>query len=518
MSLDVSPVCSSCGKYTVLSISCTKCLQICCTACFNVLVSAMVKADVDVALLADRVCRKCNENRMNNSAINSENGTDAANVDRSEICDLHGKERTLYCLNCSTSICGDCMSLGEPHDFHRVDNLVAVYFDKASKVVDKLRSAKKLNDDLHVGSAIYRKNLEFIEKEEADMLEEIEAIAQNSRLDVSRITTARKEILHQKLKVPVTNSALLEDMWNTAKQMSPYRLLGLLPEFEANCDKLLAQNVAITVQQFDDIHCDLISPYEFTEMVFREFHNGADGDISAAHLKMYNGVEWRFTVEKTDVILIKPCTVDPQMKNVPHQLMVMFPHKNYDKTIYRTIELVEGQYNTIDLYSSFLVDEGFCDEINGDLMMKIGIRCTNVFSDLQILEHQISEYLVMHFHPKLSVFQNVDVLESKEITDDKNRQWYLRVKVVSNKFGAYICLRETSDVYCDFFIELIHRNPAKNIKRISKNQHFQTSGWGWIPFIMFDTVNNDCDFHPDGDLHFRFGVRPLVNPDASENE
>ncbi|XP_062533705.1 uncharacterized protein LOC134202712 [Armigeres subalbatus] len=523
MSLDVFPVCSSCGKYSVLAISCTNCLQICCTACFNVLVSAMVMADADVALLAARVCRKCrNECRVTNSVTGPGNETNASlSVDRSDLCDLHWKERTLYCLNCSVSICGDCMCLGEPHDFHRIDNLVAVYFERTSRLRDKLKIAEKFNDELHAGSEVYRRNLRFIEKEEAEMLEEIEAIAEESRLEVSRVTTVRKQILKEKLNVPFTNGAVLEDMWNTAKQVSPYRLLNLLSEFDANCDKLLAQDVKVTVQQTDDFQCQLIEKYKCTEIVFRAFRNAANGDISVSQLIMDNGVEWRVTVTKMDMILIEPRTVDPRIQEFPHKLLVTIPHKDYEKTIHQSFEL-EDQYKAIEVvYSSFLVEEGFCRETNGDLVMKIGVRCKNVLSELDIMELQYNgvrdeddyKHLVMHFHPKLSNLKNRTPIRSSEVIDGKNRQWYLEVyaDVHSNKLKAFIGLQKRSAVCCDFFIELIHTNVTKNIviKRQSKN--FNTSFIWEYQFISLDSLNNDCGFSPGGNLHFRFGVRPLSN-------
>lgn len=288
-----------------------------------------------------------------------------------EPCIPHEKEHKLFCIDCNKAFCGACMDQGK-HDFHQICTLASVYNEKISVVKDKLKQLEKYQDEWSAGSSAYERNLRLLEKAETFLRNDITEIITHAEQDLANMTNDRKKVLSKKLEQTTKNTKMLTDLNSKVDQLSMNQFLQQFAEIDLQCDELIGAPEPVTLQSVDDIHCRLIPPYQFEQVIYPGFFKAKHNDEHNVMIKSARDVEWELTVNKSDLIRISLRATDSQVATFRHALTIVIPHPDYTKEIRQTFNMDTGGHTFNVLIMHKISEQEFCNP-GGDLVMKIGI-------------------------------------------------------------------------------------------------------------------------------------------------
>nr|XP_029715087.1 uncharacterized protein LOC109405694 isoform X2 [Aedes albopictus] len=300
MSLKAVPVCTNCRSLSELSIACTECFQICCVSCFKKRSDGNDIFNISSKNVDDsqaRPCPKCiaRGNSSELSAMEPDQNAFSSACTVPEFCKIHLEKCKFYCTQCHVAICALCVDEGQPHEQHHIDNYSIVYQDKVSEMNRKLDQV----DSSAKCSAVYEWNLQMLEKEEAAVLKEIEALSESSKLKVTRMTSIRKERLRAKLQYPLQDGKIVTEARDMIRTSTMDEFMKSLSKLDQICTNLASSTSKhdFCLETADDIECDLVPAYNFglftSEGLFRtgnsecKFTLYASYDIDCNHQCMH---------------------------------------------------------------------------------------------------------------------------------------------------------------------------------------------------------------------------------------
>nr|XP_029715086.1 uncharacterized protein LOC109405694 isoform X1 [Aedes albopictus] len=525
MSLKAVPVCTNCRSLSELSIACTECFQICCVSCFKKRSDGNDIFNISSKNVDDsqaRPCPKCiaRGNSSELSAMEPDQNAFSSACTVPEFCKIHLEKCKFYCTQCHVAICALCVDEGQPHEQHHIDNYSIVYQDKVSEMNRKLDQV----DSSAKCSAVYEWNLQMLEKEEAAVLKEIEALSESSKLKVTRMTSIRKERLRAKLQYPLQDGKIVTEARDMIRTSTMDEFMKSLSKLDQICTNLASSTSKhdFCLETADDIECDLVPAYNFglftSEGLFRTGNSECKFTLYASY-----DIDWYVTLLKSDQLQIKVSPNDPAILKFPHKLVVIIPHPNSEEEIRQTFE-VKDNVSTFDVIQvSRLVLQGFQKDNNEDLEVKVGIRPVNAVVEKQLLTYRYEEekdicteltekvdfnHQCMHYVMKMDNTTKYPT-RSSCTTDESDREWRLNV-YLNDDLGAYIELCKGSPAEISCFVELRHEDPMKTVVKTRESLHFDKLGRerGW-KLMKKNELMEDEGFYRDGFLRFRFGVQLL---------
>lgn len=229
------PVYAGCGSWSGITVSCSKCCKICCIACLNG---------------SELLCRKCQNEPSDVSTTTGKTERPGQSVD---LCPIHSKLYSIYCYNCNETICGTCVEPEQPHDSHYICSLNVVYRESVAKIEANLTAAGKLHAELQTHTAKYRRNLELLEKELSGGLGRIDALAESSRMHMSRSLTARKKSVEEKMEIPVLYGAVLENFRRKTDRLSKKEFMQQFAELSVESNELTKIPMDLELQEVEDV-------------------------------------------------------------------------------------------------------------------------------------------------------------------------------------------------------------------------------------------------------------------------
>lgn len=557
MSLVVVPVCYGCKTAANLSLSCTDCLRIYCGSCFGLQQpneeQSVQSFSALVALLSVRVCSNCTTNEEP-EVIEPESSTPVdikPNLSelvvstvppvevKEERCWSHGKEMNLFCLTCNMIICGDCFLNGAIHMRHQIDFLDTVFREKRVETQLKLSRLEKRVGALQQEAIHCETNLALIQSAEKAVLAEIDAICEEAKMSVARMTINRKRKLEARAGFPSKKKKLTASLQKMIDQMGPSEFFQQQPAVYKQCDELMADCLPKGFQdlKFEDVGCELVPPYEMQKFTLSNFDGTSTG--WPQHLNTSCDTMWNVFLRKKESLFVKVTPDEPEASKYPYKLLVQIRHpmdirKSITKsfTVHGTAK--EHEIVTIDQLKA----EKFIRD-NNELVVNIGLRPLNAITENRFLKNRYKtltttiaemekqltvsgkdidcKYCIMYFSIYLSKVPKKDPkpIHSPELTDQMERQWCLRVYPFAltqqeNNLKLFMVLRKGTRSKCRYFIELLHDDPAKNVIQCTESS-FDTvdAGYGWHSFMERKQLLADPGFYPKSVLRFRFGVQPI---------
>lgn len=302
MSLVPVPVCSGCGQVAAVSISCSTCCLLCCGTCFGLTSSDFGGEARLLSLLSVRVCSMCSkpppvaipeqvqvapaavptdatvvrdEVSVAPSAVSEEVPTALASIPeqtsapaaaerekssttgdmgligkdnqvrvpepvvvKRERCWIHGKDLKLFCLQCDECICGECFLDAGGHMRHQIDFVEAVYKEKRAETERKLAALDEKVKNLKQDVVQVEKNLEIVEVAERDVLDEIEAVCEEAKEGIAKLTGQRKRVLKIQAELPAKKQKLNEVLTQMVEKLPPEEFFKQQPQVEKQCDEI----------------------------------------------------------------------------------------------------------------------------------------------------------------------------------------------------------------------------------------------------------------------------------------
>ncbi|XP_055641945.1 uncharacterized protein LOC129778844 [Toxorhynchites rutilus septentrionalis] len=522
MSLILAPACTICAK-TKISISCSKCCHIYCADCFGIPNDSAGEKMRLVSLLSTRLCFRCKPVKQEENP--SEND--------GEQCRVHGKYFRLFCLSCEEILCDDCFLSEGAHMRHKIDFVKTVYKERRAETERKftlLQESQSHNVEL------YEKNLESIEAAGQSILDEIEVIYERTKQSVNQFTKGRKCVLEDQMELPAKRQKLNDTLYKLVTQSPPVEFLKEHAFVNWQCDEMMscATPDQFAPMQFDDIGCELVPSYEMHTYTLANFN--LSGYWS--HNRTISDIPWNIYLSKKDNLSISVDSNVDAANNKSYKMVVIVPHNDIRKTIQKLFILngVSREHSIASV--SLLQNEEFINS-SGELILKIGIRSTNIVVENQVLraqkqelklkidelENQLSsperdincKFYIMHYNLNFSKQSKKHQVahHSANLLDRSNRRWCLRVYPMdvaktNTNLKAYIVLRKGARTKCRYFIELMHDNPRNNVLLCAES-FFESlnTGYGWNAFIDRKKLLSDVGYYPNGVLRFRFGVHPI---------
>lgn len=312
MSLVPVPVCSGCGQVAAVSISCSTCCLLCCGTCFGLTSSDFGGEARLLSLLSVRVCSMCSEPvpltapeqvGAAPAVVPDEGATDSTEVSeevptapssnpeqaptpaifeseapstaadkgivgkddqvrvpepvvvKRERCWIHGKDLKLFCLQCDECICGECFLDAGGHMRHQIDFVEAVYKEKRAETERKLAALDEKVKHLKQDVVQVVKNLQIVEVAERDVLGEIEAVCEEAKEGIARLTGQRKRVLKIQAELPAKKQKLNEVLTQMVEKLPPEEFFKQQPQVEKQCDEI-SQCIPVSTFQpveFEDI-------------------------------------------------------------------------------------------------------------------------------------------------------------------------------------------------------------------------------------------------------------------------
>nr|XP_019549886.2 E3 ubiquitin-protein ligase TRIM37-like [Aedes albopictus] len=557
MSLTVVPVCYGCKKSADLSLSCTDCLRIYCASCFGLQQSNEEQSVQSflalVSLLSVRVCSRCT--KPDEPELIEPESSEPVDIKPSpselalalappakvkeERCWSHGKEMNLFCLTCSMIICGDCFLNGAVHMRHQIDFLETVFREKRVETRSRLNRLEEKVGVLQREASHCETNLALIQSAEKAVLAEIDAICEEAKMSVARMTINRKRKLEARAGFPSKKKKLTAALHNMIDQMGPTEFFQQLPGVYKQCDELMVECApkGFHTLKFEDVGCDLVPPYEMQKFTLTNF----DGTFAGwpQHLNTSCDTMWNVFLRKKESLFVKVTPDEPEASKYPYKLLVQIPHPlDIRKSIMKTFT-VHGAAREDEIVSiEQLKAEKFIRD-NNELLVKIGLRPLNAITENRFLksryktltttiaelEKQVTvsgkdihcKFCIMYFSICLQKVpkKTPEPTHSPELFDQMERQWCLRVypfalTLQETNLKVFLVLRKGTRTKCRYFIELLHDDPAKNVLQCTEST-FDTidAGYGWHTFMERKRLLADPGFYPNSVLRFRFGVQPI---------
>lgn len=583
MSLLPVPVCFGCQKSASMSVSCSNCLRIYCSNCFgfqpNCCDSDSVEESVNkfvavVSMLKIRICSKCTASddiqEISNSkdiqeTIDLDDPTVSSKLDdqkctdktqevkpcksellinpmtsevKQERCWYHSKDLNLFCLTCNVIICGDCFLSGADHMRHQIDFLETVFREKREEAQQKLILLEETVEDLQREAVLCEANLAQIQSAEKDVLAEIDAICEKSKMSVTRLTTQRKRKLEARAEFP-DQKRRLTDYLHAMVEMKPVEFFEYQPIVFKQCAELMSDcsPKRFRLQKFEDVGCELVPPYQVEMFTISNFEETFAG--WPMHLNSSCDTMWSIFIRKNKSLFVKATPDEKEASKYPYKMLVQISHpKDLRKSITKTFTIhgptKEKEIVTIDQ----LKNENFICYKN-ELAIKIGVRPLNAITEnrylknrykaitntLADLEKQVTvsardihcKYCIMYFNMCISKVpkKTADPTHSPELFDQMERQWCLRVypfalTLQDTNLKVFVVMRKGTRTKCRYFIELLHDDPKKNVIQCTEST-FDTidAGYGWHCFMERKRLLADPGYYSNSVLRFRFGVQSL---------
>ncbi|XP_039429310.1 E3 ubiquitin-protein ligase TRIM37-like [Culex pipiens pallens] len=596
MSLVPVPVCSGCGQVAAVSISCSTCCLLCCGTCFGLTSSDFGGEARLLSLLSVRVCSMCSEPvpltapeqvEASPAVVPDEGATDSTEVSeevptapssdpeqaptpaiseseapstaadkgivgkddqvrvpepvvvKRERCWIHGKDLKLFCLQCDECICGECFLDAGGHMRHQIDFVEAVYKEKRAETERKLAALDEKVKNLKQDVVQVVKNLEIVEVAERDVLGEIEAVCEEAKEGIARLTGQRKRVLKIQAELPAKKQKLNEVLTQMVEKLPPEEFFKQQPQVEKQCDEI-SQCIPVSTFQpveFEDIGCELIPAYEMQTCTLVNFDRVCFG--WPKHFTTDSDVLWNvFLHRKGDDLFIKVFTANEAAVQFPYKVLVVIPHADLQKTIQRKFTVCGDPKEQVIASYAALFKEGFVSPSN-ELVIKVGVRPANIITESRFLRQQYqslkarvttlekqqntmekqmqSKFCIMHFNAFVSKTpkKTQEAQHSAAIIDRADRHWVLRVypfetSLPDTNLKVFVVLRKGSRTKCRYFIELIHDNPQQSVLQTTESL-FESidAGYGWHCFVDRKKLMADAGFYPNGILRFRFGVQPI---------
>ncbi|XP_021707621.1 E3 ubiquitin-protein ligase TRIM37-like isoform X2 [Aedes aegypti] len=379
------PVCAGCGSWSGLTVSCSKCCKICCIACLNG---------------SELLCRKCQNEPSDVSTTTGKTERPGQSVD---LCPIHSKLYSIYCYNCNETICGTCVEPEQPHDSHYICSLNVVYRESVAKIEANLTAAGKLHAELQTHTAKYRRNLELLEKELSGGLGRIDALAESSRMHMSRSLTARKKSVEEKMEIPVLYGAVLENFRRKTDRLSKKEFMQQFAELSVESNELTKIPMDLELQEVEDVGCELISPYQLEEMIYEGFSEAEIDKRVSFSLETTYEVQWDCHVTKANMLQIEPIPNDEEIFQFIHELVVIIDHPDYSQSIRKVFQLDKANGSIFDVEEvTRIVDHGYCSN-DGDLIICIGIRPANALIEKQLLKHLLEKMALEEYDDECSL-------------------------------------------------------------------------------------------------------------------
>ncbi|XP_058812168.1 E3 ubiquitin-protein ligase TRIM37-like [Topomyia yanbarensis] len=433
------------------------------------------------------------------------------------LCELHEQELKLFCLSCAKLICADCFLVDGAHMRHMIDYVPKVYDEKQMKLQEKFVILEDHVQRLQQDVAKSEQNLKFIHDAEQTVIQEIEALCLKAKLSVSRLTAKRKQTLQMYAEVATNMQTLNKIIQEKAKHLRMEEFIEQERSVHQQCDEFIAGCVEhrFSPAQFEDIGCDLLPPYEMRTYTLRNFDKTTDWHF---RMRLSCDILWNVSLSKTNDFSVLGIPSDNEMNNFSFKLLVVIVHDDMRKTIQKSF-LLDGDLKEEKIATvSLLTSEGFVNKDN-ELVVKIGLRPQNVLVENQILKSLNavqSKFCVTYFNLELSAATNKKS-DSTLLVDRANRNWCLRVlpfklSAPNSKLGLFIILLTQTAAKCLFFIELMHDDPKKNVRRCGVSTFEQIdSAFGYKDFLDRTILINEPGFYTNGVMRLRFGVQPLDN-------
>lgn len=456
-----------------------------------------------------------------------------------ERCWIHGKELKLFCLQCDECICGECFLNGGDHMRHQIDFIEAVYKEKLAETERKLAALNEKVADLKQDVVQVEKNLEIVEGAEREVLQEIEAVCEQAKEGIARLTVERKRKLQQQVELPAKKQKLNDVLSQIVKKLPPEEFFKQQPQVEKQCNEI-SQCIPVSSFQpvkFEDIGCDLIPAYEMQTCTLVNFDRVCFG--WPKYFTTESNVLWSvFLHRKGDDLFIKVFTANESALKYPYKVLVVIPHDDLLKTIQKKFTVCgESKEHVLASYAA-LFKEGFVSPIN-ELLIKVGVRPANIITESRFLKEQYqslkariamlekhcctvekqmqSKFCIMYFNSFVSKApkKTQEPQHSATLIDRHDRHWVLRVypfesSLPETNLKVFVVLRKGSRTKCRYFIELIHDNPQLSVLQTTESM-FESidAGYGWHCFVERKKLLSDAGFYPNGTLRFRFGVQPI---------
>ncbi|EAT33540.1 AAEL014180-PA [Aedes aegypti] len=552
MSLALVPVCYGCKKSAALSVSCTDCLRIYCANCFGLQsknAESVESFGALVSLLSVRVCSKCTKpeepREEEECTVRDVKPCPSQLIPpivtkvKEEPCWSHGKPMNLFCLTCDVIICGDCFLNGAEHMRHQIDFLETVFREKRLETQHKLNRLEETVGILQREAVHCETNLALIQSAEKAALAEIDAICEEAKLSVSRLTINRKRKLESRAGFPAKKKKLTAALQAMIDQMSPGEFFQQRSTVYKQCDELLTDcsPKGFHVLKFEDVGCELVPPYEMQKFTLPNF----DGTFGGwpQHLNTSCDTMWNVFLRKNESLFVKVTPDEPEASKYPYKLLVQVPHPmDIRKSIMKTFT-IHGAAKEDEIVS---VEQLKADDFirhNNELVVKIGLRPLNAITENRFLKSRYKaltttiaelerqttvsgkdincKYCIMYFNICLmKVPKKIsEPSHSAELVDQMERQWCLRVypfalTLQETNLKVFVVLRKGTRTKCRYFIELLHDDPAKNFMQCTES-NFDTvdAGYGWHSFMERKRLLADPGFYPNSVLRFRFGVQPI---------
>ncbi|XP_065085585.1 E3 ubiquitin-protein ligase TRIM37-like [Ochlerotatus camptorhynchus] len=550
MSLLPVPICFGCAKAAQMAISCSECLQISCGSCFGLKDDDLDSSQARfISLLTARVCPNCTAAQAcTSSNIKKEvevtiepepEPPTTVNKVKQERCWSHGKEMNLFCLTCEAIICGDCFLAGAAHMRHQIDFVETVFQEKRVETERKLARLEETVGVLQREAKHCAINLTTIQSAERAVLDEIDAICEEAKQSVNRLTVNRKRKLETRAQFPAKKQKLAATLHKMIDQMPPAEFFQKQSEVYQQCDELIADCApkGFYALQFEDVGCELVPPYEMQKYTLMNF----DGTFAGwpQHLTTSCGTMWNAFLRKKELLCIKVSPYEAEAAKHPYKLLVQLPHPNdISKNLTKTFTIhgppKEEEIATVE----YILEQGFMRK-NNELVVKVGLRplnaitenrffknhCRAMKSSITDLEKQVTssgkdincKYCIMHFALSLAKTpkKSPEAIHSNDLVDSSERHWCLRVypfaqTLEETNLKVFVVLRKGTRTKCRYFIELLHDDPKKNVIQCTESA-FDTidAGYGWHCFMERKRLLSDTGFYSSGVLRFRFGVQPL---------
>lgn len=543
MSLLPLPICCVCNKGAIYAISCSECLQICCGICFGFKDDEFDNSQARLfSLMTASKCSKCSSAKIyrTNGEIPIELDSEPTNINQvQENCLSHGKKMNLFCLTCEVIICVDCFLSGAAHMRHQIDFVETVFEEKRVEIERKLARLKETVGILKREAEHCAINLSNIQSAERVVLDEIDAICEEARLSVNRLTLNRKRKLETRVQFPAKKQKLADTLRKMIDQMSPVEFFQKQSDVYKQCDELFASCAPkrFHTLQFEDVGCELVPPYEMQKYTLMNF----DGTFAGwpQHLTTSCGTMWNAVMLKKESLSIKVSPYEPEAANHFYKLLIQLPHPNdITKNLTKTFT-IHGASQELEIATvQYILEQDFIGKSN-ELLVKVGLRPLNAITENRFfkkhnraLKSSIAElekhskssgndinckFCIMYFSVNITKAprKSQEAQHSCNLVDHSDRHWYLRVypfaqTLDESNLKVFVVLRRGFRTKCRYFIELLHDDPNKNVLQCTESV-FETidAGYGWHCFMERKQLLSDAGFYSNGVLRFRFGVQPL---------
>lgn len=531
----MADVCSNCSLTIEKFISCSECSQKWCDICINRSTGSTEEStNIDTA----RLCPKC-------ISIKREPDTSAMAQD-DELCNVHGKPLKQICMDCSICVCGDCVR-GKEHRKHSIGSLVVVYQKMITIMEQKLEIAEK-----ELAGSAHESHLAEIQNVVMSTI----TMTKHVMLNLQDLIATRKVTVKSEIDAIADKRKRLLKLRETAKSLAVKDFVAKRPEIMKQCDNMIDECTTSQYepQPVEDLKCDLIPPYTFTELICPVFTE----KTSTFNVDSTCDVSWKVTfTQQSHELYVKLEPKDIEIREFVHKLIVIFPHPEHPrKEIRKTFDLGKEPQNFCVGDLPHFVKHCF-NCLRGSVRIKIGVRPLDVLVEKSLLNYSYRKLKVAHSmleydhsmlkadqaklgkenesltvelylarlyfnHHYVSYFycnlrkwprNNTNkTLMSNCIFDSDDRMWFLKIVLPSlagTHIGAFIQLTKGTPGTFYVFIELEHGQPEKTVRQRKSFPFDQGMCYGWENFAPWKQIETG-GYQQDQILRFRFGVQSIM--------